>query len=264
MPIASFDQWIAATKQNLTIAKTVVKTTVANSWFSLLDQDGNPGKASALGVGNTANGIVPTDANQGFPRIAFTSGNTYISNVFYFNSASCRLALFDRLFAAGAYSFNSNVSLTGQPSFSSRIPNADYTGLQIWLEQVTLGTGTQSVAVTYTDQSGNAGHTTGTVVAPASAFASGRMFQLPLAPGDSGVQKIESVVGSVATGGTFNILVLRPLWSGRVPFNNSGDAHGPDRTGMPQIFNDSALQPLIFADSTSGGLPDFIITIANG
>ena len=48
----------------------------------------------------------------------------------------------------------------------------------------------------------------------AAALTLGKMFQLPLQAGDSGVQKIESVVvtnGTTAmTAGNFNVLVLRP------------------------------------------------------
>lgn len=267
MSIASLDDWIASVKQTLTYSKTVGRISVANTFFTVHDLAGNPGSAT-LAVGNTANGLVPVSGpagsqTNGYPLILFSAGSGYLANVDFASTVSCRMFLYDRLFNAGAYAFNASTSLSAQPSFSGRVPGGtDFTGLQIWYEQVTAATGNQSVAVTYTDQSGNAAHTTGTIglgVAPSV----GRMFQLPLAPGDSGVQKIESVTGTVASVGTFNIVVARPLWSGRVHVANSGDCHGPDRVGMPQVWATSAFALIVVADSTGTGNPDLTLQIAS-
>lgn len=262
MAITSLDGFIAATKQIITYSRTATRTTVANVWFAVHDLAGNPG-AATLAVGNTANGLVPTDATAGFPKITFSSGLGYVAAVQFGCSVAGRFALYDRVFHAGAYAFNANTTLTSQPSYSGRAPNSDYSGLQIWAEAVTAGTGTQSVTVTYTDQDGNTGATTGAVSAGATMTV-GKMWQLPLAAGDSGVQVIESVVGSVASAGTFNIVVVRPLWTGRVVVANDADSHGFDRTGLPQIFGDSALAFMVAMDSTSTGLPDHLITVASG
>lgn len=264
MSIVTLDGYIAAAKQVIPFIKTAARTTIAAAWFSLIDVAGNPG-AGVLAGTNTAAGLVPTDATAGCPPInAFNGANIgYISNVDFGSTVACRMRLFDLLFKAGAYSFNSNVTLAAQPSYSSRVPGGtDFKGTQIWVEFVTASTGTQSVAVTYTNQDGTAAKTTGTVVTVAGTI--GRLFQLPLAAGDTGVQKIESVVGSVATVGTFNILVLRPLWSGRCRVVNDGDRHGLDLTGLPQVWTDSALFLGVCADSTSSGVPELQIEVANG
>lgn len=63
--------------------------------------------------------------------------------------------------------------------------------------------GSQSIAVTYTNQDGVTGRTTGTIAATGVAPIVGRMLQLPLQAGDTGVQKIESVTSTVSTAGTF-------------------------------------------------------------
>lgn len=262
MTISTFDQWIAGAKQIVPWSRSTTRTTVANRWFAIHDLAGNPG-AATLAVGNTANGAVPTDATAGFPAINFSTGTGYLSDVDFGSTVSGRLTIYDRLFHAGAYNFNDSITLTSQPSFGGRVPNANYAGLQIWFEAVTAFTGNFSVAVTYTNQSGTAGQTTGTV---ALGFAPtvGAMFQLPLQAGDSGVQTIQSVTGTVSSAGTFNIVVARPLWNGRVAFANSGDTHGMDRTGMPQIFSTSALCVMVNADSTSSGLMDLAMDIVSG
>lgn len=262
MAITTTNEYLSATKQRLVFQKTSSRTAVATGWFSVFDLAGNP-SIGTLSSGNTANGIVPTDTTNGMPLInAFSGANSgHLTKVEFGSSVACRLKLYDRLFNAGAFSFNSNVSLSSQPSFISRLPNGDYNGTQIWVECVTAFTGSLSVVVTYTNQDGVSAKSTGTFVA--GALTLGRMVQLPLAAGDVGVQKIESVIATVATVGTFNILVIRELWTGRVRIANDGDSHGIMRTGAPQVFSDSAIQLMICADSTATGIPELLLEISN-
>ena len=264
MAITTVDGLVASASQLVPFYKSAARTTIANNWFSLWDLAGNPG-AGTLAVGNTANGLVPDDTTGGDPSLnAFGGGATgYLSNVEFANTVACRMMLVDRVFHAGAYAFNASTSLTSQPSYSTRMPGTNYAGTQIWIETVTAFTGSPSIAVTYTNQAGTAAHTTGTV-ATGSALTLGRMIQLPLAAGDTGVQKIESVTATVATVGTFNVLVLRPLWTGRVPIANFGDTHSWDRIGFPQVYALSCLQVLMAADSTSSGVPELLFNVANG
>jgi hypothetical protein len=262
MAITTLDGYIAAAKQRVQWIKTASRTAVAAMPFSVIDLAGNPG-AGTLAGSNTANGVVPTDATAGYPIItAFGGGTGYLSKVEFASTVACWVDVYDRVFLAGAYAFNANTTLASIPSYSGRIPGADYTGTQIWLEQVTAGTGSQSVAVTYTNQAGTGSRTTGTVATATNIV--GRCWQLPLQAGDSGVQVVNSVVGSVATVGTFNIMVLRPLWSGRITLANGGDVHDLLRVGMPQVYADSALYVLIAPDSTATGIPEVMLEVANG
>lgn len=263
MSITSLDGYIAAAKQIVSFVKTASRVAVATGWFSLFELAGNPG-AGVLAGTSTAAGVVPTDLTAGCPVLNAFAGAAlgYITNIDFGSSVACRMQIFDLLFKAGAYSFNSNVTLAAQPSYAGRVPGGtDFKGTQLWLEWVTANTGTQSVVITYTNQDGVAGKTTGTVVTLAGTI--GRMLQIPLAAGDTGIQKIESVVGSVATVGTFNVLVLRPLWTGRCRIANDGDVHGLDLTGMPQVFADSALFVAVAPDSTATGIPELQIEISN-
>ena len=265
MAITSLDGLIAAPSQRLTYLKTATRATVAAIPFSVFDLAGNPA-AGTLAVGNTTTGIVPTDAVAGYPTInAFVGGNTgYLAGVQFGSSVACRIGVFDCLFSAGAFTFNANVTLSTQPSYASRVlGGTDFTNTEIWIEAVTAFTGNQSIAITYTNQNGVAGRTTGTI-ATGVAPTIGRMLNLPLQAGDTGVQKIESVVSSVSTAGTFNVHVMRRLWQGRVRINNDGDAHDFTKTGMPQIFADSALRFVVYADSTSSGISELQLEIANG
>ncbi len=263
MPIAGLDDLLAAMLDQVGYQKTASRTAVAATPFSVFDMAGSPG-AGTLAVGNTANGIVPTDATTGYPRIRDFAGGAQgrISRVEFSNTVACRMTIYDTLFSAGAYSFNSDVTLASQPSFSGRVPDANYSNLELWIEAVTAFTGNQSIAVQYMDQSGNTGHTTGTIATGVAPIA-GRMLRLPLAAGDTGLQKIERVTSSVATVGTFNVHILRRLWNGRVRVANDGDVHDILRTGGPRVYQDSALRYVITPDSTATGLPDVTADISS-
>ena len=263
MAITSGSQLTGAAKQALNYVRTGARTTVLAGWFTLFDVAGSPGSGVLAGT-STTTGVVPDDTVAGFPTInTFGGGNIgYLSQVDFGNSVASRIKLYDLLWKAGAYAFNASTTGQTPTSYAARVPNADYTDCEIWLEQVTAGTGVQSVAVTYTNEAGTTGRTTGVVVTGTNTI--GRMFRLPFQAGDKGVQGITGVVGSVATAGTFNILVMRPLWTGRVRAANDGDIHGPDKTMMRQVYDTSAIYPIIASDSTISGVYELELTIANG
>lgn len=265
MAITSLDLFIAAPSQRCSFLKTASRTSVATIPFSVFDVAGNPG-AGVLAGTNTANGVVPTDATAGVPIInAFNGANKgYISNISFGNTVASRLTIYDLLFKAGAYAFNAATTLASQPSYSSRVlGGTDFNNTEIWLECVTAFTGNQTIVVTYTNQSGTAARTTGTIATGVAPIV-GRMLMLPLQTGDTGVQKIESVTSTVSTVGTFNVLVLRRLWQGRVRAANDGDTHDFLKTGMPEIFADTAFFLSVTADSTATGIPEIQIEVING
>jgi hypothetical protein len=267
---ASFENFVAANKQKITFLKTAARTTVAATSFSVFDLAGNPGAGILAGT-STANGVVPTDATAGTPLInAFTAATGYIGSIQFTNTVAGRMTLYDMLFKAGAYGFaTGTTALSAQPSYASRIPStSNYNDTEIWIEVTTaFATGTAwQVQATYTNQSGVAGRSC--IVSTAQAAASltlAKMFQLGLQSGDTGIQKLESVIvtngGTAMTAGAFNVLVLRRLAQARVNIANGIDKQGLSDAGMPQIFSDSALFLKVDADSTSTGVPEVFFDI---
>ena len=266
MAITTLDGLIAAPKQSVVISKTTALTTAAlpKNAGTMFHIAGEPG-AGTLAIGNTTTGVVPTDAVAGFPVINAFGGSAtgYLVGLEASCSVASTLVLYDRLWHGGAFSFATTYPITS-PSWSSRVPGGtDYTNTELWAEQVTAGTGIQNIAVTYANHAGTTGKLTGTVAAPAAMIV-GRMFQLPLAAGDSGISAISNVVGSVATAGTYNIVVMRRLATVRIPVANGAVRLGFDVLGMPQVFADSALCLAVLPDSTSSGFPYMRLDIANG
>jgi hypothetical protein len=261
MAITTLDGLIAATKGRVVLQKTASQTTVANIPFSCFDAAGYPG-AGTLAVGNTANGIVPDDTVAGYPLLAAPAATLYINRILGRSSVACWLDVYDCLFSAGAYAYNADTTLASQPSFAGRVPNTDYNGLELWLEQVTAMTGSQTIQINYLDQDGNAGDTG--AIATGVAPIVRRMYAVPLAAGDSGIQRLDRVRSSVSTAGTFNVHIMRWLWGCRINAANQGTMDNLLRTGLPQIYGTSALRLVITADSTASGLPSLRLETADG
>jgi hypothetical protein len=276
MSILTLAQYDASYKQYLLWQQSGGHTSQSiNRWVTGWDATGTPSGGS-LSIGNTANGLVPDSTTAGAPSIqGWGSNKGYLTGVEIVGRAGSsggdgRMYLYDRLFHAGSYSFNANTSLSSQPSFSTRVPNSDYSGLQIWIEAATAFIGTPAITITYTNQAGSVGSSTGSINAPFTPGA-GAMWQMPLAAGDCGVQKIESVVCATATAGTFNVLVVRPLFSAFVP---CGSTSGPklqavryplELIGMPQMYSTSCLAWFtIVSGNLSVSTFDAYVEIASG
>lgn len=272
MAITTLDGLIAAPKIIIPHYRTTTRTTVATGWFTMQGVAGVPGAGVLAGgettpPANTA-GRVCTDATVGggYPTIPFTANRTYLSRLLIHQTVSGMVALYDRLWCGGTYAFNANVAVTSG-SWSSRVSysggSADYNGLEIWAEMVTAATGNQTVNVSYTDQGGAAGSTGAIGIGAAPSI--GRCWQLPLATDDTGVQSITNVTGGTATVGTFNVMVLRPLFKAYIDGAGRGNLFNWSDLALTEIFNDSALYTLYMSPSgTSSGVPLLDIQLANG
>ena len=270
MAITTLDGLIAANKVVRPLHHTAGLTTVAGGYFTNFHVAGaNPGVLAGGETTPPANtaGRVPTDAIPGYPNLPWSSLRSYISRLSVANTVASYCRIFDRLWVGGTYAFNANVAVTAS-SYSARVSynggSADYHGLEIWAETVTAATGNQTWNVTYTDQDGNTGATTG-ATGIGSAPTVGRCWQLPLAAGDSGVTTVTNVAGGTGSAGTANIMVLRPICDVYMPANNMVVLNWSD-LALPEIFNDSALYCLWMAPSGTalGTVAPFNLQFSNG
>jgi hypothetical protein len=196
---------------------------------------------------NTANGVVPTDATTGFPVLPSFGGLEGYISYFELHLACTGFRsgwLFDLLFKAGAYNFGADVTLTAQPSFAARAPGTDYKGLEIWVESATTFTGTAVVTVDYEDEGGTPRVATATLLAAQDLNRTTRMDMA-----SAGVSKITRVREAGASGGTFNVVVLRRLINimiGTQLTSSTSVAYAANpfsylMTGLPRVYEDSAL-----------------------
>lgn len=260
MHLTSLIEYLSGSKQYVQVQRNSV-TSVALTWFSVFAA-GNIPAAGTLAIGNTANGVVPTDATAGYPVIAAFSGSNSgsITGLEWGNTNGVHMILYDRLFAAGAYSFNSVVTLASQPSYVNRTPSGSgYHNTELWVETVTAFTGNLTLKVDYLNENGASGSTGIVVTGVAPTVA--RCFQLPLQSGHDGVSQINAVSSSTATIGTFNLMVLRRLWQNRANSSATEGKEGILSMGCPQIFDNSALYSLVKSDNTSTGTLSYIMEI---
>jgi hypothetical protein len=220
------------------------------------------------GIANTTSGVVPTNASPcifgaSVPPLQSFAGDGFISGIEAIasnNNANrqVRVWLYDRLFHVGAFVGNVGlVTLTGQPSFASRLPGGSYVGTQLFYEQQVVSAGNLTVVVGYTNQSGVAGRST-TLVAPTyGVFPS---FEFPLQAGDTGVQRVDSVNVSGGTT-TFNVVIGRLLFACSCVSNNSGMVgpagmkYGMEQIGLARIYPTTCFW---LQAARSPGTPDFL------
>ena len=249
--------------QRLDFLKTASFTTAAPSWWTTWNTAGLPAQGTYSGT--TANAQQVTSATTG--AISYTNptsprkmwllgGEAAVSNVVG------TLYLWDRLLYYPG--INHNTSTTQALTNGVTIPR--YTSgdkVYAWLEVTSgLGATAQTCTLTYTDQLGNTGNSTGAQTIVASSAVSRLPHQFPyfpLAAGDTGIQKVDSYIFSAANTGT-SALVLGKLLAaipiGVAAVSNALDlVRGPQLT-IPQLQDNAALC-LTFAANTAASSPVF-------
>jgi hypothetical protein len=273
--ITTGDGYIAGSKQVVAWSKTASVTTIATTRHTTRGAAGIPG-AGTLAFGSAVPGQVLTDANSGFPTInAFGGGNTgYLSRVQWNNSVVGRLELWDMLYSvniptgAGGFGSLQTLTVTAPASYLGRVPDGLGNGLRIFVEvTTTMSASATTVTCTYsnsasTPATGKSTASSGSL----SGFTASRWVELALAAGDSGVSKLESIIigGATNAAGVANVIVARRLWTNSTRVANAGTSEGIDMTGMPIVYDTSALCVTTVADSTASGLVDMDLEIVNG
>jgi hypothetical protein len=268
MPIASTNQLLAAmtSARRVRMLKQAAFATSPYWAHSLLDVAGAPGPASSLSPGNV-NGVVPVAGDPGYPRLfSFGGQEGYIARAEAFWSVTGRLMVFDRLWVGGAYTFNANQAVA-MPSIAARVP--DWRQVELWAETVTTITGTLVLNVGYTNQA-LASVTTGLQNMQQANGGPRRCVRIGLAAGDTEVRAVNSVVASSMTAGTFNLMLLRRLFTMRFDgfFGGSGSytTRVLDALQLPltRIYETSALYFMFVPDSSSSGYGDVDLDIVTG
>lgn len=213
--------------------------------------------AGAGGPSNTANGIVPTSSTTGAMALPLTPDKLYIvgSEISQLatNVGTAQAQLHDVLFMCGSYNSVATTGLSSQPSFSSRLQNGSYAGLQLWMETngSVQGAG-YAATITYTNESGATGHTTSVTSATSPNTWPGQLTPVPLASGDCGLQTIEQVqitATAVTPGNGVNFLITRPIRHFRMPIAGKSYVYPMDMAGLREVHPSSCL--VVFARTTT-------------
>lgn len=186
---------------------------IANGAFGTM---ATPAAASAGGT--TYNQSTQT---SGFPKWAAVPGTQAyfgaVTGVFGANAGT--LSCFDVCWACSGLVGNSTATqnITGFSGLPARESTGD--GLEIWIGcSGAIGGTAHNVTATYTNSAGVTGRVTPATAGIAS-MPVGRMYQLPLQSGDSGVKSIQSIQLSASSGtaGNLWVMIIERYWSAGIP-----------------------------------------------
>lgn len=250
MSISNASDVTGGLREELLFTKAYGGNIATGFWLSLWATGSLPAAGSYV-IGNTTSGVVPTDATTGVPVINFSSTTGRLLHSEFITTASGRFFIYDRLWHVGSFTSSATTfSLTSQPSFSSRVPGGtDYTGTMLFLELTNAWSFSPTLTFTYTNAVGTTGRSTSFTIP--GARNTDFVFQVPLASGDRGIQRLDSI-SSTGLGGTFNVFIARPLLYSKMIL-----AHVPQvstfGSGLPftQVFQDSAIALLASPNSTA-------------
>lgn len=267
----TLDKLLGASRQILPLFKSNSITTVAGQPFTLIDRAGYP-VAGSLNPSQVTNGAVPTDATTGFPTIdAFAGANRgFLSHVEVAAPVTGLIEIYDVLFWAGQTTIpttgTTTVALTSIPSFASRVPfksdgtTRDWNQVQLFLQaSVAWSDHAHTASIDYTDQDGNVANT-GNI--STQNLGINRWLRMPLASGDTGVQTVTGykLNGIASAAGAVTAIAARRIFGARSILGSW--TYGPDQTGLPEVFADSALLLVCKMDSTSSSTPYVTATIS--
>lgn len=287
MTITTQAQWFSAPRQRLYFMKPTTSGFATNYAMNL-----NRGSATVppcttgqLPLSNATSGVILTPSN--FPGTyaldPWGTNTGYIASIVVNNQFSYSYpsvepsCLYDVIYGVGPISLTSlgTTTLSGQPSLSGRIVGANgYEQLEMICEVcVANGSNTTTLSVSYTNEAGVSGSTSGTISFAGTQAAAGTSQRLTLQAGDRGVQQINSITvgGTASTAGSVNILIARKLamWSpadvNAVALYRRKLVLNHELLCMPQIFQNSCLVVQNGAKTASQlSLSSVVVTVVNG
>lgn len=260
-------------RQRIQFIKAGLGATAFNVFWSLWASGSIPA-AGALAVGNTTTGLVPTDATTGAPSIndAGAGKALYLCELrpWRVSQRDLTAVLYDRLWHGGSFNANQAIGTpftTASPAALTR-PDANGENTEIWIEvNVAISATATSVSIQYTNSAGTAGRSTTAVLI--NGLQQSRFVMCPFQSGDIGVRSIQGYTtsGTVATAGTFNIVIIRRIAMWSSTDQSTSPPSWPQiieaaRLGLPRIYNDSCLAWFMYATANATGEMDAEIALA--
>ena len=266
--IENIDNLVKALGNNssrIVLDKASIASQTANSYCSLWRATGQPGQGAIPTVVATCNNT--TVGTIGFNQQISPSKSYGAYLEIATSNAAMTIELHDRLANMGglngtlttAQSVNLDLNtLLATDNINTRKGDANYSDVLWWLEWYTATGGTAvtaTIVVTYNDG------TTGNLSALSLAGSRPASHMIPLnslIPSDKSgkfIRGIVSVTLSATTGtaGNFGVTVTRPRMTLSSPFANFKFIADWAQLGLPEIYNSSAIFPIVFTSTTSTG-----------
>lgn len=266
--IENIDNLVKALGNNssrIVLDKASIASQTANSYCSLWRATGQPGQGAIPTVVATCNNTTVGTIGFNQQMSPSTSYGAYLEIAT--GNAAMTMELHDRLANMGglngtlttAQSVNLDLNtLLATDNINTRKGDANYSDVLWWLEWYTATGGTAvtaTIVVTYNDG------TTGTlsVLSLAGSRPASHMIPLnsliPSAQSGKFIRGIVSVTLSATTGtaGNFGVTVTRPRMILSAPIANHKFIADWAQLGLPEIYNSSAIFPIVLTSTTSTG-----------
>lgn len=266
--IENIDNLVKALGNNssrIVLDKASIASQTANSFCSLWRATGQPGQGAIPTVVATCNNTTVGTIGFNQQMSPSTSYGAYLEIAT--GNAAMTMELHDRLANMGglngtlttAQSVNLDLNtLLATDNIDTRKGDANYSDVQWWLEWYTATGGTAvtaTIVVTYND--GTTGNLS--VLSLAATRPASHMIPLnsliPSAQSGKFIRGIVSVTLSATTGtaGNFGVTVTRPRMTLSSPFANFKFIADWAQLGLPEIYNSSAIFPIVLTSTTSTG-----------
>ena len=266
--IENIDNLVKALGNNssrIVLDKASIASQTANSYCSLFIATGQPGQGAIPTVVATCNNTTVGTIGFNQQMSPSTSYGAYLEIAT--GNAAMTMELHDRLANMGglngtlttAQSVNLDLNtLLATDNIGTRKGDANYSDVQWWLEWYTATGGTAvtaTIVVTYND--GTTGNLS--VISLAGTRPASHMIPLnsliPSAQSGKFIRGIVSVTLSATTGtaGNFGVTVTRPRMTLSSPFANFKFIADWAQLGLPEIYNSSAIFPIVLTSTTSTG-----------
>ena len=266
--IENIDNLVKALGNNssrIVLDKASIASQTANSYCSLWRATGQPGQGAIPTVVATCNNTTVGTIGFNQQMSPITSYGAYLEIAT--GNAAMTMELHDRLANMGglngtlttAQSVNLDLNtLLATNNIDKRKGDANYSDVQWWLEWYTATGGTAvtaTIVVTYND--GTTGNLS--VLSLAATRPASHMIPLnsliPSAQSGKFIRGIVSVTLSATSGtaGNFGVTATRPRMTLSAPIANHKFIADWAQLGLPEIYNSSAIFPIVLTSTTSTG-----------
>ena len=266
--IENIDNLVKALGNNssrIVLDKASIASQTANSYCSLWRATGQPGPGAIPTVVATCNNTTVGTIGFNQQTSPITSYGAYLEIAT--GNAAMTMELHDRLASMGglngtlttAQSVNLDLNtLLATDNINVRKGDANYSDVQWWLEWYTATGGTivtATIAVTYNDgTTGNLNALSLAATRPASHMIPLNSL-IPSAQSGKFIRGIVSVTLSATSGtaGNFGVTATRPRMTLSAPIANHKFIADWAQLGLPEIYNSSAIFPIVLTPTTSTG-----------
>lgn len=268
MAITTLDGLVAGLLPPVQFYKVTGTMKAAGLSHSLFYSAGVPGAAAASSAGIAGEALTSYAGQIPFPG-AVGGKSVYACRMEAVHTSSLgNLALLDRLWHNSGYSVTSTSSQTvNSVALPARDNNASTNGEGVMVAMevsATLGAGTPTITVTYTNSDGTTGRT-GTIGPITTTSVQGTWYPMQLQAGDKGVRSIQSIQSSATmTSGSVSFVMYREITSMPLPAANFGIDRDAIALGMPKMHDSSVPFLVALATNTTTTTIDGAVGLAQG